>query len=65
MADLDLLIEHQANFAMIPLTLEKVLDHGCQPELKKDVIEYVSNKMDHQHTDAWQLFGGVYAATAL
>ena len=44
MADLDLLIEHQANFAMIPLTLEKVLDHG-QPDLKKDVIEYVSNKM--------------------
>ncbi len=44
MADLDLLIEHQANFAMIPLTLEKVLDNG-QPDLRKDVIEYVSNKM--------------------
>ncbi|MFC1877442.1 hypothetical protein ACFL2E_09270 [Thermodesulfobacteriota bacterium] len=44
MADLDLLIEHQANFAIIPLTLEKVLDKG-QPDLRKDVIEYVSNKM--------------------
>ncbi len=44
MAALDLLIEHQANFAMIPLTLEKVLDNG-QPDLRKDVIEYVSNKM--------------------
>ena len=44
MADIDLLIEHQANFAIIPLTLEKVLDNG-QPDLKKDVIDYVSNKM--------------------
>lgn len=44
MDDLDLLIEHQANFAMIPLTLEKVLDHG-QADLKKDVVEYVSKKM--------------------
>ncbi len=44
MADIDLLIEHQANFAIIPLTLEKVLDNG-QPDLRKDVIEYVSNKM--------------------
>jgi 3-oxoacyl-[acyl-carrier-protein] synthase III len=44
MSDIDLLIEHQANFAIIPLTLEKVLDNG-QPDLKKDVLEYVSNKM--------------------
>ncbi len=44
MYDLDLLIEHQANFAMIPMTLEKVLDNG-QSDLRKDVIEYVSNKM--------------------
>jgi hypothetical protein len=44
MDDLDLLIEHQANFAMIPMTLEKVLDVG-QSELRKDVMEYVSNKM--------------------
>jgi 3-oxoacyl-[acyl-carrier-protein] synthase III len=44
MDDIDLLIEHQANFAIIPLTLEKVLDNG-QSDLRKDVIEYVSNKM--------------------
>ena len=44
MHDLDLLIEHQANFAMIPMTLEKVLDEG-QSDLKKDVVDYVSNKM--------------------
>jgi len=44
MDDLDLLIEHQANFAMIPMTLEKILDNG-QSDLKKDVIDYVSNKM--------------------
>lgn len=40
----DLLIEHQANFAMIPMTLEKVLDNG-QPDLKKDVKEFLANKM--------------------
>lgn len=44
MQDIDLLIEHQANFAIIPLTLEKVLDDG-QSDLKNDVIDYVSNKM--------------------
>ncbi|MBW2060270.1 MAG: hypothetical protein JRI95_01775 [Deltaproteobacteria bacterium] len=44
MDDLDLLIEHQANFAMIPLTLDKVLNNG-QPDLKKDVVDYVANKM--------------------
>jgi len=42
--DLDLLIEHQANFAMIPMTLEKILDNG-QSDLKKDVMEYLANKM--------------------
>jgi len=42
--DLDLLIEHQANFAMIPMMLEKVLDNG-QPGLKKEVVDYLSNKM--------------------
>ena len=31
--DIDLLIEHQANFAMIPLTLEQVLDKDS-PEIK-------------------------------
>ena len=44
MHDLDLLIEHQANFAMIPMTIEKLLDND-QPDLKKDVIEYISQKM--------------------
>ncbi len=44
MVDLDLLIEHQANFAMIPMMLEKVLDNG-QPDLRRDVTEYISNKM--------------------
>ena len=44
MFDLDLLIEHQANFAMIPMTLEKVLDHG-QPELREDVAKYIAHKM--------------------
>ena len=42
--DIDLLIEHQANFAMIPMTLEKILDSG-QPDLRKDVMEYLANKM--------------------
>jgi 3-oxoacyl-[acyl-carrier-protein] synthase III len=44
MVDIDLLIEHQANFAMIPMTLEKVLDND-QPELRKEVSKYVSDKM--------------------
>jgi len=44
MYDLDLLIEHQANFAMIPMILEKVLDSG-QSDLRKDVMEYLANKM--------------------
>ena len=42
--DLDLLIEHQANFAMIPMTLEKILDNG-QSDLKNEVVDYLSNKM--------------------
>jgi 3-oxoacyl-[acyl-carrier-protein] synthase III len=42
--DIELLIEHQANFAMIPMTIEKVLEDG-QPDLKKDVLDYVANKM--------------------
>jgi len=44
MDDIDLLIEHQANFAMIPLTLEQVLNNG-QTDLKNDVAEVVANKM--------------------
>ncbi|MBW2611504.1 MAG: hypothetical protein JRE12_03935 [Deltaproteobacteria bacterium] len=47
--DLDLLIEHQANFAMLPLTLEKVLapdmKNGAPPDIKKAVVDYLANKM--------------------
>ncbi len=42
--DIDLLIEHQANFAMIPMTLEKVL-RGGNPDVKKSVTDYIANKM--------------------
>lgn len=42
--DIDLLIEHQANFAMIPLTLEKVLLNG-QKDIKKAAAEYIANRM--------------------
>lgn len=42
--DLDLLIEHQANFAMIPLTLEQLMaDRG--ESAKKDAMAFLSNKM--------------------
>jgi 3-oxoacyl-[acyl-carrier-protein] synthase III len=44
MDDIDLLVEHQANFAMIPLTMEQVLDSG-QPDLKNAVADVVANKM--------------------
>jgi len=42
--DIDLLIEHQANFAMIPLTLEKAIKNGEQ-DTKKAVREYIANRM--------------------
>ena len=42
--DIDLLIEHQANFAMIPLTLEQVLDVPKE-ETKKAVADLVANKL--------------------
>jgi 3-oxoacyl-[acyl-carrier-protein] synthase III len=42
--DIDLLIEHQANFAMIPLTLEQVLGSG-QKDLKKAAADFISQKM--------------------
>jgi 3-oxoacyl-[acyl-carrier-protein] synthase III len=42
--DLDLIVEHQANFAMLPLTLEQVLDN--EPgELKAAVADVLANKM--------------------
>ena len=42
--DIDLIIEHQANFAMIPLTLDQVLDHD-PPEKKKMVADLIANKL--------------------
>ncbi len=42
--DIDLLIEHQANFAMIPLTLEQVLDLP-KDQIKKVVADLVANKL--------------------
>jgi hypothetical protein len=44
MGDIDLLIEHQANFAMIPLTLEQVLKNG-QQDLKNAVADVIADKM--------------------
>ncbi|MGD9227952.1 MAG: hypothetical protein PVF26_15710 [Desulfobacterales bacterium] len=44
MDDIDLLVEHQANFAMIPLTLEQVLKSD-QTDLKNAVVDVVANKM--------------------
>ena len=42
--DIELLIEHQANFAMIPLTLEQVMNNG-QPDIKKQVANFIAKKM--------------------
>jgi 3-oxoacyl-[acyl-carrier-protein] synthase III len=42
--DIDLLIEHQANFAMIPLTLAQVLKSD-QTDLKNAVADVIANKM--------------------
>lgn len=42
--DLDLMIEHQANFAMIPLTLAQVLEVDPR-ELKAAVADVLANKM--------------------
>ena len=44
MDEIDLLIEHQANFAMIPLILEQVLNGG-KADLKNAVADTVANKM--------------------
>ncbi len=42
--DVDLIVEHQANFAMIPLTLDQILD--CDPaDKKKMVADLVANKL--------------------
>lgn len=42
--DLDLIIEHQANFAMIPLTFEQVLEVD-PPKIKAAVADLIANKM--------------------
>jgi len=42
--EIDLLIEHQANFAMIPLTLEQVIGNG-HPGAKDEVADYIAHKM--------------------
>jgi len=42
--DIDLLIEHQANFAMLPLTLEQVLAEGKAAEREK-VARFLAEKM--------------------
>ncbi|MBN1101959.1 MAG: hypothetical protein JXL84_00950, partial [Deltaproteobacteria bacterium] len=42
--DIDLLVEHQANFAMIPITLERLLDNG-QADLKAMVRDYIAERM--------------------
>ncbi|MDY6791506.1 MAG: hypothetical protein SWH54_09580 [Thermodesulfobacteriota bacterium] len=44
MYDIDLLIEHQANFAMIPLTLEQVF-WDAKPDKKKTVKDFIENHM--------------------
>ena len=42
--DIELLIEHQANFAMIPMTLLKLFD-DTHSDPGKAVAEYIANKM--------------------
>ncbi|MCU0560059.1 MAG: hypothetical protein MUD16_07680 [Desulfobacterales bacterium] len=44
LADIDLLIEHQANFAMLPLTLEQVLGDG-RPAQREAVARFLAEKM--------------------
>jgi 3-oxoacyl-[acyl-carrier-protein] synthase III len=44
LADVDLLIEHQANFAMLPLTLEQVLADG-RPANREEVARFLAEKM--------------------
>jgi 3-oxoacyl-[acyl-carrier-protein] synthase III len=42
--DIDLLIEHQANFAMLPLTLEQVLADG-KPAERETIARFLAEKM--------------------
>ena len=44
--DLDLLVEHQANFAMIPMTLERLMNNGGDPrDVKQAAMDYLANRM--------------------
>lgn len=44
MSDVDLLVEHQANFVMIPLSLEQVL--SAEPsDIKQTVADFIAKKM--------------------
>ena len=42
--DIELLFEHQANFAMIPMTLKQLLADS-EPDLDQAVAEFLANKM--------------------
>jgi 3-oxoacyl-[acyl-carrier-protein] synthase III len=44
LSDVDLLIEHQANFAMLPLTLEQILADGT-PADRGDVARFLADRM--------------------
>lgn len=44
MDDIELLIEHQANFAMIPLTLEQLLNNGNE-DCRQAAADFIANKM--------------------
>jgi hypothetical protein len=46
LGDLDLLIEHQANFAMLPMTLERLMNNGGdQRDIKQAAMDYLANRM--------------------
>jgi 3-oxoacyl-[acyl-carrier-protein] synthase III len=42
--DIELLVEHQSNFAMIPLTLEQLID-GARTDKKQAVADFVEQRM--------------------
>lgn len=42
--DIELMIEHQANFAMIPLTLEQLIGPD-KPDVKQQAADFLANKM--------------------
>jgi hypothetical protein len=42
--DIELMIEHQANFAMIPLTLEQVIGKN-RPDVKRLAADFLANRM--------------------